>query len=112
MPRSEGCFPPTTTCTPSSPGTDTCRRAVEVGLPVVAFTEHVDFTEWLTLATLASMPECTGDDATRDRLMDYMLTVPPLEEWPEESLDQLRETCRLINRCAEDLRSRRQHRDE
>jgi len=25
---------------------DTCRRAVEVGLPVVAFTEHVDFTEW------------------------------------------------------------------
>ncbi|WP_284229908.1 PHP domain-containing protein [Mycobacterium antarcticum] len=25
---------------------DTCRRAVEVGLPAVAFTEHVDFTEW------------------------------------------------------------------
>lgn len=24
----------------------TCRRAVEVGLPAVAFTEHVDFTEW------------------------------------------------------------------
>ena len=23
-----------------------CRRAVEVGLPAVAFTEHVDFTEW------------------------------------------------------------------
>ncbi|MBJ7336883.1 PHP domain-containing protein [Mycolicibacterium sp.] len=25
---------------------DTCRRAVAVGLPAVAFTEHVDFTEW------------------------------------------------------------------
>jgi histidinol-phosphatase (PHP family) len=25
---------------------DTCRRAVEVGLPAIAFTEHVDFTEW------------------------------------------------------------------
>jgi histidinol-phosphatase (PHP family) len=25
---------------------DTCRRAVEVGLPSVAFTEHVDFIEW------------------------------------------------------------------
>jgi histidinol-phosphatase (PHP family) len=25
---------------------DTCSRAVEVGLPAVAFTEHVDFTEW------------------------------------------------------------------
>ncbi len=25
---------------------DTCRRAVEVGLPAVAFTEHVDFTAW------------------------------------------------------------------
>ncbi|HEY6576265.1 MAG TPA: PHP domain-containing protein, partial [Mycobacterium sp.] len=24
----------------------TCRRAVEVGLPAVAFTEHVDFTAW------------------------------------------------------------------
>jgi histidinol-phosphatase (PHP family) len=25
---------------------ETCRRAVQVGLPAVAFTEHVDFTEW------------------------------------------------------------------
>ncbi|MDT5293058.1 MAG: histidinol-phosphatase family [Mycobacterium sp.] len=25
---------------------DTCRRAVEIGLPAIAFTEHVDFTEW------------------------------------------------------------------
>jgi histidinol-phosphatase (PHP family) len=25
---------------------DTCRRAVQVGLPAIAFTEHVDFTEW------------------------------------------------------------------
>jgi histidinol-phosphatase (PHP family) len=24
----------------------TCRRAVEVGLPAIAFTEHVDFTDW------------------------------------------------------------------
>jgi histidinol-phosphatase (PHP family) len=25
---------------------NTCRRAIDVGLPAVAFTEHVDFTEW------------------------------------------------------------------
>jgi histidinol-phosphatase (PHP family) len=25
---------------------ETCRRAAEIGLPSVAFTEHVDFTEW------------------------------------------------------------------
>ena len=25
---------------------NTCRRAVEIGLPAVAFTEHVDFTDW------------------------------------------------------------------
>jgi histidinol-phosphatase (PHP family) len=25
---------------------DTCRRAVEIGLPAIAFTEHVDFTAW------------------------------------------------------------------
>ena len=29
---------------------DTCRRAVEVGLPAVAFTEHVDFTDWGALS--------------------------------------------------------------
>ena len=25
---------------------DSCRRAVEIGLPAIAFTEHVDFTAW------------------------------------------------------------------
>jgi histidinol-phosphatase (PHP family) len=28
---------------------DTCRRAVGLGLPAVAFTEHADFTPWLVL---------------------------------------------------------------
>jgi histidinol-phosphatase (PHP family) len=28
----------------------TCARAVELGLPAVAFTEHVDFTTWVVLA--------------------------------------------------------------
>ena len=31
---------------PDSSMVNTCRRAVEIGLPAVAFTEHVDFTGW------------------------------------------------------------------
>lgn len=25
---------------------EACRQAVQIGLPAIAFTEHVDFTEW------------------------------------------------------------------
>jgi histidinol-phosphatase (PHP family) len=31
---------------PNASMEETCRRAVAVGLPAIAFTEHVDFTEW------------------------------------------------------------------
>jgi histidinol-phosphatase (PHP family) len=37
---------------------DSCRRALELGLPSIAFTEHVDFTAWGEEDTLpAGMPE-------------------------------------------------------
>jgi histidinol-phosphatase (PHP family) len=45
---------------------DTCRRAVEVGLPAVAFTEHVDFTAWgETDNPPAGTPRITGRDRIR-----------------------------------------------
>ena len=31
---------------PDASMVNTCRRAVEIGLPAVSFTEHVDFTDW------------------------------------------------------------------
>jgi histidinol-phosphatase (PHP family) len=54
----------------------TCARAVAMGLPAVAFTEHVDHTRWTVLFT--------DDDADSDHLRrlvsaDGVLTPPPLD---------------------------------
>jgi hypothetical protein len=47
-------------------------------------------------ALLASMAERTHDAERRERLLDSVLTVPPLADWPSDSLDALRETCAYI----------------
>lgn len=36
------------------------------------------------------------DDVRRSILNDFMLSVPPLADWPTESLDALQEACRYI----------------
>ncbi|MBO0829311.1 MAG: PHP domain-containing protein [Streptosporangiales bacterium] len=46
----------------------TCERAIELGLPAVAFTEHVDFTEW-----------GEGDDADEDAPAITRANVRPLD---------------------------------
>lgn len=43
----------------------TCARAVAVGLPAVAFTEHVDFTEW---GSHDNPPASAASIATRERV--------------------------------------------
>ena len=43
----------------------TCARALQLGLPAVAFTEHVDFTEW---GALDSPPAGATRIATRERV--------------------------------------------
>jgi histidinol-phosphatase (PHP family) len=63
----------------------TCQRAVELGLPSVAFTEHADLTPW------SLMPGEQVPDAWHPLLADGVLTPPPLD------LDGYRnclETCR------------------
>ncbi|MFI5931408.1 PHP domain-containing protein [Actinoplanes sp. NPDC051494] len=53
----------------------TCARAVEIGLPAIAFTEHVDFSRWVVaadvLARSAIRRELTGPDG--------ILVPPPLD---------------------------------
>lgn len=58
-------------------------------------------------ALLALTAENTYDAEKRERLMDYILTVPPLTEWPPESREKLWETCQFIKLLAEDLRQRK-----
>lgn len=52
---------------------ETCRRAVELGLPSVAFTEHADLTPW----TLD--PGTVVLDEWSDRVAGDVLTPPPLD---------------------------------
>ncbi|MET0899669.1 MAG: PHP domain-containing protein [Mycobacterium sp.] len=47
----------------------TCRRAVQVGLPAVAFTEHVDFTEWSTGDKPAQHDHGHAEIAWRERVV-------------------------------------------
>jgi histidinol-phosphatase (PHP family) len=52
-----------------------CARAVEVGLPAIAFTEHVDVTRWV-------VPEPTRAELTRDAHLvgdDGRFAPPPLD---------------------------------
>ncbi|SQD97304.1 MULTISPECIES: PHP domain-containing protein [unclassified Parafrankia] len=52
---------------------DTCLRALELGLPSVAFTEHADLTAW-TLKPGEEVPE-----AWRPLVAEGVLTPPPLD---------------------------------
>jgi hypothetical protein len=47
-------------------------------------------------ALLASMAERTHDVERRDKLLDFMMTTPPLADWSTPSLEALRETCQYI----------------
>ena len=55
---------------------------------------------------LALTAENTHDDEKRDWLIDAILTVQPLAEWPPECREKLRETCQFIKGLAQDLRQR------
>jgi histidinol-phosphatase (PHP family) len=66
---------------------DTCARAVELGLPSVAFTEHVDHTRWVVTPSLASK---MGRHA--DRVRDGHFRAPPLDvEGYQECLARCRQ---------------------
>lgn len=61
------------------------------------------------LAALAA--QNTRDDEKRDMLMDFILTAPPLAEWPPNWREILLETCRFIANLGEDLRRKDEIRD-
>ncbi len=50
---------------------DTCARAVELGLPAVAFTEHVDFTPFRAGHLVNAYPDLVGEDG--------ILRTPPFD---------------------------------
>jgi hypothetical protein len=72
----------------------------------VAPDDLVDPGDAAIQALLALAAENTHDHEKRDWLIDAILTVPPLAEWPPDCREKLCETCQFIKSLAEDLRHR------
>jgi hypothetical protein len=47
-------------------------------------------------ALFALTAEKTDDDGKREKLLDAILTIPPLTEWPPDCREKLRETCEFV----------------
>ena len=58
-------------------------------------------------ALRAAMAENTRDHERREKLLDAILTIPPLGEWPPECREKLRERCEFVISCARELRQRK-----
>lgn len=55
-------------------------------------------------ALLALTAERTADREKSDLIYDFILTCPPLDEWPTSSRDRLAETCNYVIGLARLLR--------
>jgi hypothetical protein len=75
-------------------------------VPKVVSDDVVDPGDAALQALLAAVAENTRDDEKREKLLDAILTIPPLTEWPADWLDQLRDTCKFIISVSRDLRQR------
>jgi hypothetical protein len=52
---------------------------------------------WIIVTTALSVTaEYTDDDENRDELLDYILTIEPLTQWPPGRRKKLWETCEFL----------------
>jgi hypothetical protein len=63
----------------------------------------IDFGDAAVQALLALVVESTHDHEKHGWLIDALLTVPPLAEWPSECREMLLETCHFMKGLADDL---------
>jgi hypothetical protein len=54
----------------------------------------------------------TRDHERREKLLDAILTIPPLTEWPADCREKLWETCQFVISCARELRRRTETRND
>jgi hypothetical protein len=76
-------------------------------VPKVKSDDVVDPGDAAIQALLAAMAENTRDAERREMLLDAILTVPPLTEWPSDCREKLWETCQFVKALADDLRQRK-----
>lgn len=65
-------------------------------MPSVESDDVVDPGDAAIQALLALTAEKTDDDEKREKLLDAILTIPPLTEWPPDCREKLRETCEFV----------------
>jgi hypothetical protein len=68
--------------------------------------DAVDSGDAALQALLATMAENTRDNERGEKLLDAILTIPPLTEWPPDCREKLRETCQFVIGLSRDLRRR------
>jgi hypothetical protein len=73
-------------------------------VPSVESDDVVDPGDAALQALLAAVAQNTRDDERRDRLIDYILTIPPLTDWPPDCREKLRETCQFVISLSRDLK--------
>lgn len=66
--------------------------------------DHVDPADAALQALLAGIADCTPDGEKRDKIIDYMLTIPELRDWPTDSLTRLQDTCTFVASLSRRLR--------
>ena len=75
-------------------------------VPNVVSDDVVDPGDAAIQSLLALTAENSDDDEKREKLLDTILTLPPLTEWAPESREKLLETCQFIKGLAHDVRQR------
>jgi hypothetical protein len=75
-------------------------------VPKVNSDDVVDPGDAAIQALLALTAETTHDHEKREKLLDAILTVPPLMKWPPDCREKLLETCQYIKVLARDLTQR------
>lgn len=66
----------------------------------------VDPADAAVQALLNLAADSTNDPEKRDELIDAILTIPPLAQWPAVARDNLLATCQFIAELGDDLRLR------
>jgi hypothetical protein len=75
-------------------------------VPKVESDDVVDAGDAALQALLAAVAENTRDDERREKLLDAILTIPPLTEWPSDCREKLRDTCKFVIGLSRDVRQR------
>jgi hypothetical protein len=55
---------------------------------------------------LGQIADRTRDPERRERIIDMMLTLPPITEWPPEALEKWRDTYEYVRSLRRDLEQR------